>query len=207
MDKLIDDLVEIGKGLTLTFKQMLEKPVTVQYPEVKRKPPERTRGRHVLHRYEDGLERCVGCMLCQGTCPASAIYIEPAENDKESPNSKGERYAKVFDVDLLRCIFCGHCEFACPTNAITLENNTALAGYNRDSMVLRKEQLLEPEGTSTLGSTQVWDPQPHGEGEERVPSKTGRFDGTPTSAAAVGQGEKKTVTKQKKIDIQKGIES
>ena len=63
MDKVIDDLISLGKGLSITFKNYLEKPVTKQYPEEKRPVPNRTRGRHVLHRYEDGLERCVGCLL------------------------------------------------------------------------------------------------------------------------------------------------
>lgn len=189
MDRVIDDLIALGKGLSITFKNMLEAPVTKQYPEEKRKVPNRTRGRHVLHRYSDGLERCVGCLLCQSTCPASAIYIEASENEKDAPTSKGERFAKVFDVDLLRCIYCGHCEMACPTNAITLENNTALAGYTRESLLLKKHQLLEPEGQSTLGTTQYWDPQPPESVADRVPAQTGGFDGSSTSAAAVGRGD------------------
>lgn len=191
MDRVIDDLIALGKGLSITFKNMLEKPVTKQYPEEKREVPDRTRGRHVLHRYSDDEERCVGCLLCQGTCPAGAIYIEAEENDPEAPVSKGERYAKVFDVDLLRCIYCGHCEMACPTNAITLENNTALAGYSRESLLMHKEDLLEPRGTSTLGSTEYWDPKPTEDVAHKVPAQTGNFDGSSTSAAAVGRGDLK----------------
>lgn len=180
MDEILSDLVALGKGLSITFKNMLRPPVTVEYPEKKRVLPARTRGRHVLHRYEDGRERCVGCLLCQGTCPASAIYIEARENDPAKPVSAGERYADIFRVDLLRCIYCGHCELACPTNAITLESNTALAGYTRASMVMEKEELLEPMGSATLGSTQAWDAP--------APSPMTRFDGSETSAAAVGKG-------------------
>ena len=105
--------------------------------------------------------------------------------------SKGERYAKVFDVDLLRCIYCGHCEMACPTNAITLENNTALAGFSRDSLLMHKEDLLEPVGTATLGTTEYWDPKPPESEKHKVPSQTGHFDGSSTSAAAVGRGDLK----------------
>ena len=32
--------------------------------------PERLHGRHVLNRYEDGMEKCIGCELCAGVCPA-----------------------------------------------------------------------------------------------------------------------------------------
>jgi NADH-quinone oxidoreductase chain I len=183
MDEVISDLIALGKGLSITFKNMLSPPVTVQYPDEKRPYPRRTRGRHVLHRYPDGLERCVGCLLCQGTCPASAIYIEAAENTPQARFSKGERYAAVFRVDLLRCIFCGYCEMACPTNAITLESNTALAGYTRPSLILEKEDLLEPPGSATLGSMVHWDPP------EPTP---GPFDGYETTAAAVGQADRPT---------------
>lgn len=189
MDKVIQDLLALGRGLSITFANMRKPQVTVSYPEVKRKVPARTRGRHVLHRYEDGLERCVGCLLCQGTCPAGAIYIEPAENPKGKQVSAGERYAQVFDVDLLRCIYCGHCEMACPTNAITLENNTALAGYTRNSLLMHKEELLEPLGESTLGSTVHWDPAPPEEEKAFLPRVRRRFDGSETSAAAIGHGD------------------
>lgn len=191
MDQVFSDLVALGRGLSITFRNMLRPPVTVQYPEEKKNFPARTRGRHVLHRYPDGLERCVGCLLCQATCPAGAIYIEAAENTEENRVSAGERYARVFDVDLLRCIFCGHCELACPTNAITLEANTALAGYTRESMVLHKEDLLEPPGSATLGSAVVWDePPPAGLAEEMPEAAREGFDGSETSAAAVGKADR-----------------
>lgn len=191
MDKIVDDLIALSKGLSVTFKNLLEKPVTKQYPEERREIPDRVRGRHVLHRYEDDLERCVGCLLCQSACPAGAIYIEAEENDPNSPTSKGERYAKVYNIDLLRCIYCGYCEMSCPTNAITLENNTALAGLTRDVMHMHKEDLLEPLGTATLGTTEYWDPKPPQDLSDRVPAETGRFDGSATTAAAVGRGDLK----------------
>src|ERR1700674_2678394 len=136
--------MDILKGLGTTVKNMGKKPTTVSYPEQERELPPRFRGRHVLHRYENGLERCVGCFLCAGACPANAIYIEAEENTEEKRVSPGERYAQVFDVNMLRCIFCGYCQAACPTGAITLENGYKLDRFYPEDMFCDKEHLLNP---------------------------------------------------------------
>jgi len=179
---------DILKGLATTFKNIGKKPTTVSYPEEERVLPARFRGRHVLHRYDDGLERCVGCFLCAGACPADAIYIEAEENREEHRVSPGERYAKVFDVNLLRCIFCGYCEAACPTGAITLEHQYELAAFYPEDLVYHKEQLLEPAGEATVGSSAVWFDPPPEEAAQPVPQSRHVFDGSKASAAAVGLG-------------------
>ncbi|HEV2581075.1 MAG TPA: NADH-quinone oxidoreductase subunit NuoI [Ktedonobacteraceae bacterium] len=180
---------DIIKGMATTLKNIGKKPTTISYPEQERELPARFRGRHVLHRYENGLERCVGCFLCAGACPADAIYIEADENSEEQRVSPGERYAKVFDVNLLRCIFCGYCEAACPTGAITLEKQYKLAAYFPEDLVYHKEQLLEPVGQATVGSAADWFEQPPKEAAQPVPQDSHLFDGQQASAAAVGLGD------------------
>ena len=81
--------------------------------------PERMHGRHVLNRYEDGMEKCIGCELCAGVCPAKCIYVRGADNDPENPTSPGERFGFVYEINYLRCIHCDLCVEACPTEAIT----------------------------------------------------------------------------------------
>jgi NADH-quinone oxidoreductase subunit I len=130
------------KGFRVTLQNMFRKTVTENYPEEQVHFQARYRGIHVLHRDEEGLEKCVGCFLCAAACPANCIYIEAAENTADKRISAGERYASVYNIDYSRCIFCGYCVEACPTDAITHGHGFELATYDVSALVYRKEQLL-----------------------------------------------------------------
>src|SRR3989442_3026703 len=68
-------------GFATTLKYLFKKPITVNYPEQKIPMFPKYRGKQVLMRDENGLEKCVACGLCSVACPADAIYLEAAEND------------------------------------------------------------------------------------------------------------------------------
>ena len=107
--------------------------------------PERLHGRHVLNRYEDGMEKCIGCELCAGVCPAQCIYVRGADNDPEHPTSPGERFGFVYEINYLRCIHCDLCVEACPTEAITETKLFEFSFTNRQDAIYTKTELLVDE--------------------------------------------------------------
>ena len=142
------------KGFGVTFRQIFRKPITEQYPEFKRAVYPRFRGRHMLHRHENGLEKCVGCSLCAAACPADCIRVVAAENTADNRVSAGERYARIYEINMSRCIFCGYCELACPFDAITLGNQFEISEYSREDLIYTKDMLL----TEPIKRVPVQDP-------------------------------------------------
>ena len=129
-------------GFKVTLKQMFDDRVTTEYPDEKRPKPDRFHGRHVLNRYEDGMEKCIGCELCAGVCPARCIYVRGADNPPDEPVSPGERYGFVYEINYLRCIHCDLCVEACPTEAITESKLFEFSFTDRQDAIYTKAELV-----------------------------------------------------------------
>jgi len=132
-------------GFRVTFRKLFEPRVTRDYAKDqggKREKPVRHHGRHVLNRYEDGMEKCIGCELCAGVCPARCIYVRGADNPPDDPVSPGERYGYIYEINYLRCIHCDLCVEACPTEAITETKLFEFSFTNRSDAIYTKAELL-----------------------------------------------------------------
>ena len=139
-------LPAITKGLSLTFKHLFGKKVTMQYPEEKWEKPEGYRGLHKLTKDDQGRPKCVACYMCATACPADCITIEAAE----APWPDREKYPNRFEIDMLHCIFCGMCIEACPEDAIVMTERSELAAESRADLIYDKERLLAVEDRVTL---------------------------------------------------------
>jgi NADH-quinone oxidoreductase subunit I len=185
--------VSFFKGFFVTGKQPAKPKVTSQYPEQKRPKPERLHGRHVLNRYEDGMEKCIGCELCAGVCPAKCIYVRGADNPPDHPVSPGERYGFVYEINFLRCIHCDLCVEACPTEAITESKLFEFSFTNREDAIYTKAELVvDDSGQPKQLPWEDWKP-----GDDRntsawmrATSPSGRADleGTPLWSGELGYG-------------------
>jgi NADH-quinone oxidoreductase subunit I len=154
--RLLGKVKALVNGLATTAREcFVGQRVTQMYPEEHYTPFPRFRGRHVLRRHENGLEKCVGCALCAAACPAHCIRVIAGENTDTNRISEGERYAEVYEIHMLRCIFCGYCVEACPTEALGMTGEYELATFSREAQLYGKERLLEAapinDGTMTGG--------------------------------------------------------
>jgi NADH-quinone oxidoreductase subunit I len=130
-------LLDIVKGMALTFSYMFKKKVTINYPHEKVPTSPRFRGEHALRLYINGEERCIACKLCEAVCPAQAIVIEA------EPREDGSRRTTRYDIDMLKCIYCGLCQEACPVDAIVEGPNDEFAAYTREALYYTKEKLMQ----------------------------------------------------------------
>lgn len=136
--------VDMIQGLFVTFNYTFSKTVTLRYPdEEKWIPYKRFRGLHTLNRNEEGKELCVGCELCQKSCPTQCITVIPMED--KTGKGIADRVAYRWEINLLRCMYCGLCEDACPTEALKLGREYELATTSMQRQLRTKEELLAPQ--------------------------------------------------------------
>ena len=124
-------MIGIAKGMVTTFKHLFKPTFTIQYPNVKRPLPERSRMSFALGTDESGAPQCKACLLCEKSCPDDAIKI-----DSEKVEGVPGRVLTRFAIDLGRCMYCGLCVEQCSTQGLRH------TGDFENSVVTREETVL-----------------------------------------------------------------
>lgn len=132
---MIKALIE---GLLTTLKHFFRRSITMKYPEEKWTPPERFRGRHIFLTNDEGKPLCIACGLCVRTCPCECIELASEKN----PDGPG-KVVTGYSINYLRCCFCGLCVEVCPKNAIRHGPEYELAAYDKESLIMDMDTLLD----------------------------------------------------------------
>ena len=128
-------VMSVLRAMRVTFINLFRKPVTVHYPDVARRYPDRYRGLLALtYDPETGEENCIGCRLCEHVCPPAVIKVEMLKAEKRN-------YAKTFTLELYACEFCELCVQVCPTDAIVMMKSFDMPTADRREMLLDKDRL------------------------------------------------------------------
>ncbi len=110
-------------GMRITGRYLLQKPITIQYPDERLPIPNRYRGIHYLEQ-----EKCIDCLACARACPIDCIEMDAIRHGKELEWIS-------FTLDYQKCMFCELCVYPCPKDCIHMGNEFAFVSYDRSEFV------------------------------------------------------------------------
>ena len=131
-----DSVVTVLIGMRITWRHLFTPAVTIQYPDVKLKLPERARNRLYVN-----MDDCIGCDQCSMACPVNCITIETIKSTPDvdlgltSIGTKKRLYVPVFDIDIAKCCYCGLCVPPCPTECIKMTDVYEFSEFERSSLI------------------------------------------------------------------------
>ncbi len=111
-------------GMRITGRYLLQKPITIQYPDERLPVPDRYRGIHYLEQ-----EKCINCLACARACPVDCIEMEALRHGKE-------REWISFTLDYNKCMFCELCVYPCPKDCIHMGTEFAFVSFDRSDFKL-----------------------------------------------------------------------
>ena len=115
---------------------------TIQYPEERRKLPERFRYIPMLiYEAETGEDLCTACGICAKVCPPQCIWIVRDRDEKGKPITRPSE----FYIDASICMNCGLCAEFCPFDAIKMNHDFEITAYERmPHLVFAMQELRVP---------------------------------------------------------------
>ena len=125
----------------VTIREMMQRPVTVRYPEEKQPPVLGARDVPVLKVNEaTGLLNCTSCGLCERACPPQAIEIVQAVDPK---TGRRVPWPETYQLHYDHCMVCNICVEVCPFDALEMASVAELGSYGIQDLTFNKEDLVE----------------------------------------------------------------
>jgi NAD(P)H-quinone oxidoreductase subunit I len=131
----------IAKGMAVTMKNAIRRPITTQYPEQKLNVSRRTRGNRLVW----NKDACISCGMCARACPVNCITMVTTRDE----NKKLQMDKMDYDAGV--CIFCGLCVEACPQKCLFMTADYEKSCYSRKELKLTKEDILMTDKSSISG--------------------------------------------------------
>jgi NADH-quinone oxidoreductase subunit I len=131
-----DGIITVLIGMKVTWRHLFTRAVTIQYPDVKVRLPERARNRLYVN-----MDDCIGCDQCSMACPVDCITIETIKSTPDvdlgltSVGTKKRLYVPRFDIDIAKCCYCGLCVPPCPTECIKMTDVYEFSEFERTNLI------------------------------------------------------------------------
>jgi NADH-quinone oxidoreductase subunit I len=145
-------------GMKITLGHLFVPAVTIQYPDVKLKLPERVRNRLYVN-----MDDCIGCLQCKMACPVNCIDIETVKSlptDDLGTTSTGQKkklWVTTFTIDIAKCCYCGLCVYPCPTECIKMTDVYEFSEFDRNNLIYNFATLTQTEIESIKQKTAAYE--------------------------------------------------
>ncbi len=177
LKNVVDTVWTTLVGLRITGKYLLQKPITVQYPDERLPIPNRYRGIHYLEQ-----EKCIDCLACARACPIDCIEMDAVRHGKELEWIS-------FTLDYQKCMFCELCVYPCPKDCIHMGTEFAFVSYDRSEFV---HDLLSYKGMARDAKVRMIEAEQKKKAKEEAKkakeAARASAPAAPAAPAALGEG-------------------
>lgn len=179
-------VVTVLVGMKVTWRHLFTPAVTIQYPDVKLKLPERARNRLYVN-----MDDCIGCDQCSLACPVDCITIETIKSTPDidlgttSVGTKKRLYVPRFDIDIAKCCYCALCVYPCPTECIKMTDVFEFSEFERQNLIYNFVTMTPAEIDQAKARLAAYEKQELEKKQARVATKpTGAPAGSPAPSSS-----------------------